>query len=712
MVHFVSYVYLMRVPLLLGGVLLLLPFAALLWMKTLLQNLFILTVQGTMWTTAIALVLTWSIMLTSRLVLLNGKDRFDLPQALTINTLKARYSVLIWLLAIPLIVAQFTQKDFNLHRPEIVSRLIAIAGGALIAYLLAFAGLVLTMWLNPPGLHPAEDTFPAPKFVRNALKKWASKHNVEAETLMPLGRFFKKWPKSLTDGYVEPPTGIPWAGHWMAFSFAFATFMLYWGLDLYRRMWPGGSSPIPALAYVLLLLLNANWFLAFFSFLLDRYRVPLLVLVCLICIAGAQPTSSDHYYFSEPTGELQKITPYDILHARQGRPLIVVATAGGGIQAGAWTVRVLTGLQKESQAWKTPDTLADSIALVSSVSGGATGSMYFLNLYDPSKRPIFDDSRMDTAQKAVMQSSLDDIAWAMVYKDLWRIFFPYLKRDAGAKILDRGYMLEDTWRNRGDIRSDLGVWRAGVKEGLRPAAIFNSTISETGEPLLLATTQIDTQKSVPRRQNFYDLYQNTDLPVVTAVRLAATFPYVTPAARSLSDELPYHMIDGGYYDNPGVSSVINWLDDGLRKMVDAKEELPSHVLIIQIRSFPESTNEPQAVGRGWFFQTYAPLDGLLNVRTTAQLLRDRDALTMLAQRWAASPTSHQGSLQDRIRFATFTFNGNDAPLSWAMNEAQKNAIHQRWDELVRANTKDLRWVHCTLDAASPACQTSEENGPY
>ena len=715
LVNAISYGYLLRVPLLVGTAVFLLPFVALRWMKTLLQNLFILNVEGTLWTTAIVLALSWSILLTLRLVLLNGKDRFDLPQALTVNTLKPRKSLLIWLVAAPLVIAQFTEKDFQLDRQGIEWRLAAVAGGALIAYLLAFFGLLLTMWLNPPGLHPAEETFPMPRFIRNYLKKWISNHCVQTAVLLPIGRRLRKLPEALTAGYLDPHTGLPWAGHWLAFTFALATGALYVGLNVYHRTWQGEVSPVPALAYALLLLLNVNWILAFFAFLLDRYRLPLLIPIALLCVLGAHAPSSDHYYSSQSAVTLERDTPYDVLHARQDKPIILVATAGGGIQAGAWTTEVLTGLEKESRAWKaqkdSSHLFSESLSLVSSVSGGAMGSMYFLNLYSPDHRATFREGDLDRVRTQVTESSLDDIAWAMVYKDFPRIFFPYFNRSEEAKLLDRGYMLEETWRNRG-IRSNLANWRAGVKEGVRPVAIFNSTVTETGEPMLLATTDFTPDSKVPRRQSFYDLYPQTDIPVVTAVRMAATFPYVTPAARKLSGQPEYHMIDGGYYDNPGVLSVVRWLDEGLQQLLKKNEALPSHVLIIQIRSFPESADDIKAVNRGWFFQAYAPIDGLLNVRTTAQLLRDREALTMLAQRWATSPTSNQGSLGDRIRFATFTFNGSGAPLSWAMNEKQKSGIRERWRELVQANGKDLRWVHCSLDSAAAACQTSEQNGPY
>ena len=55
----------------------------------------------------------------------------------------------------------------------------------------------------------------------------------------------------------------------------------------------------------------------------------------------------------------------------------MVTAAGGGIQAAAWTAQVLTGLDeiygKE---------FSDSIGVVSSVSGGSVGAMFFLDRWD------------------------------------------------------------------------------------------------------------------------------------------------------------------------------------------------------------------------------------------------------------------------------------------------------------------------------------------
>ena len=56
-----------------------------------------------------------------------------------------------------------------------------------------------------------------------------------------------------------------------------------------------------------------------------------------------------------------------------------------------------------------------------------------------------------------------------------------------------------------------------------------------------------------------------DLSLATAARLSATFPYVSSASRlprSFADNA-FHFVDGGYFDNDGTSSVIEFLRSAL-----------------------------------------------------------------------------------------------------------------------------------------------------
>jgi len=168
------------------------------------------------------------------------------------------------------------------------------------------------------------------------------------------------------------------------------------------------------------------------------------------------------------------------------------------------------------------------------------------------------------------------------------------------------------------------------------------------------------------------------------------------------------MIDGGYYDNYGVSSTIAWLEQAFTELQKQSKPLPEDVLILQIRSFPNDVlAEP--VSKGWFFQAYAPVRGLLSVRTTAQLIRDREELEMFAQRWAKSVRPGRNS--DRIHFAGFQFEGDNPPLSWSMNPHQKAAIGEQWNDRKKPDNKDMVEVRCFFQP-SDSCGKLPQKGPW
>jgi hypothetical protein len=164
-------------------------------------------------------------------------------------------------------------------------------------------------------------------------------------------------------------------------------------------------------------------------------------------------------------------------------------------------------------------------------------------------------------------------------------------------------------------------------------------------------------------------------------------------------------VDGGYYDNYGVNSLLAWLEEALVALPAGK--VPD-ILLIQIRSFPSEATGPVGKSRGWFYQTYAPASALMRVRTTAQLMRDQEAIEMFRQRWAKDGI--------HIRPATFEFPGNDAPLSWKMNAEQIQAIGNEWEKRISgANNQDWIQAECFFLPRQPDCRKAGQSlnkGPW
>lgn len=786
-----AYLYLLRVPLLVAALLFWFPIVSLFnWpieAKALFGNLFVLDVWETAHASLAAFILAFSIGLTSLVVLLNAEDRFGVrqPRFLTQDALKARsglarliYAAVVLVATAPMVLGQFLQADWPVRWLNVFG----VLGGALAAYALAYGAVLAAILILPHPIPLAPQIFPAPRFMTRLLelaeerRKGARARRTVAAVATPItyrsvessfsdrssalpgepgeacDRTWRRFrnlllslPREIRTGYVDdreqldgiqnPGYGLPWSGVCLAAAFSFVTFGVYYAIGFYRQ-WhiPANESvSFPALSFVLLLLLNANWILSCLAFFLDRYRVPLLLPWVVLAVFSAHSPSADHYYRIAPAGLASTVHASQALGAKaqQASPAIVVTTAGGGIQASMWTVRVLTGLH--SQASTSTRSFADSIALISSVSGGAAGSLFFASRYQVGAAPA--DSgfqvRPDSAEQvfrdaqAAWNDSLDDVAWALVYRDFPKLLFPYLPTRHGLLVpvhssdgvfLDRGRMLELSWQRGRPSFGKLSDWRAGVAEGWRPAVIFNATIAETGEPFLFSTTSVEpTRQSAQQpssqydRRNFSRFYPDFDIDLVTAARLASGFPYVLPAprARAVDDQGAetsrrdddesdlavnerYHLVDGGYYDNYGVTNAARWVDDALTSLRDAGRPFPPAVLILQIRSFPERPlRQPRY--RGWPFQIYSPLTAVLNVKETGQLLRNREELIWLRDKWGNGPTG-----LPLIQFATFEFPETDAPLSFRMNPAQAATIEHRWSTPTPEIKNNVRIVQCVL----------------
>jgi hypothetical protein len=683
-----SYAYLLRIPILIGVILIGLPPIAL-WgpPKSLLENMFVLTPWNIFWAMIPALMLAWSLVVVSRVVLLNGKDRFGIDQWMTQDTLRGSH--LFWgsLPALSLFACACVEKFQNESSVPWWKWLGAAFGGALIAYMAGFCGLVLSVALAPHYKNPADKRFDIPFPFSKRILRYADSFRPKRPAWLPQWDL-NSLPTDLRCGYVDNE-GHLYPGQWLVLMLLMMSIIVYNVVGLYKFTRLGEPSDVPGIAYIIVLMLVLNWGLSSMAFFLDRYRVPLVLLIALFCTLGGQSSLSDHYFALHDEKVFHAGSPSEVLAVRAPKfpqpkrsngGVVAVATAGGGIQAAAWTARVLTGLQEQCPV-TVGKSFADSIAVISAVSGGAAGTMFFVNQYGgEGSAPGFHAATATDLQHIVEQAeapALSDIAWAIVYVDPLRVFFPYLRISEEQKTLDRGFVLEQTWRNQGSISATLSEWREGVGVGSRPGIIFNSTFSETGQPFLLTTTEFDTGPKNPARQTFTGAYPKRDIPVVTAARLAASFPYVSPATRALTNKPEYHIVDGGYYDNFGVDSLTSWLDQALNGL--DKDHRPD-VLVIQIRSFPTGSI-PDSSTKGWFYQSYAPVDALLSVRTTAQLVRDRDELELLKKKWAAIDDVH-------IKFATFEFAGKEAPLSWQLTTQQRNMIELNWQHIIDQADQD------------------------
>ena len=156
---------------------------------------------------------------------------------------------------------------------------------------------------------------------------------------------------------------------------------------------------------------------------------------------------------------------------------IVVAASGGGLHASGWTTRVLGETYLRLPTPELKKRFAQRIRVISPVSGGSVGTLYFLSA---SLQQGFRDGTMERTDldrflfEPAIRSSLEEIAQALIFEDFWR---PVHK---GA-MRDRGRVAEETWESAAAIPSNkndnplakpLAWWANQAKNGIVPAGPF------------------------------------------------------------------------------------------------------------------------------------------------------------------------------------------------------------------------------------------------
>jgi len=673
--RFVPYLYFLRIPLIFAVVLVVLPWVGI-WSghapDAMLGGFFDLESSGEVFFVCLgALLYGAALSVAAALVLLYGRDRFFAAQLSDDDLAIKRVGPLsvpkiaIWFIAgfigcvLTLVVGVVEGVDPVTWRERFPWALAALFAFAVILFVVA------ALWQRTSSDRTG--------FIACRLT-WTPFGYLQRADPPPADP--KAWP------FVSPARLL--AGHGFALLMLATSLVFYLVFAFGRYFYlhaieTGGTAtlwlPLPTLGSVLVLLGTLLWILSALAFLFDRYRIPVVIPIAVILVLTAQFPESDHYFEVRNLAGVSALTPKDALRPPDGDSsdsAIVVAASGGGIQAAAWTTRVLTGLVDAGHDAGLEDRFSQSIRAISSVSGGSTGTLYFVNAYEKGK---FAGGKGNAVFKAAADSSLDDVAWGMVYPDAFRSVAPLLLSPR----IDRGWALERAWLQHLGVSFDrspsLGTWRKDARNHVRPAVIFNTTVVESGERFLFPTVDV---WSSPGRRSFHDVdgYQSLDLSAVTAARLSASFTYVTPVARAhCCPPRPhrYHFADGGYYDNYGLAS--------LSELLDQATEAPAavhQILLVQIL-LDEPESDPRSKGsRGWFFQSFAPLETLYKMRSAAQYSRDETEYALLKEALHA-----RGVQLDRVKFSyqipKIPCQRTPTPLSWHLTQGQISCVKDTWN---------------------------------
>lgn len=350
--------------------------------------------------------------------------------------------------------------------------------------------------------------------------------------------------------------------------------------------------------------------------------------------------------------------------------MVLLCVSGGGQRAALWT---LNALQKADSTLD--NQLMEKSALITGASGGMIGAAYFREIY---LRSLSSQDSTDDKQhlENIARDNLNPVIFSLLVNDAFLKFRKY-KYEGKEYSMDRGYAFEQNLNsNLGNIlNKKISDYSEDEESGKIPTMILSPTIANDGRKLYITTrpfsfmnineTARDSSKF--RGVDYLRLFKEhdpMDLNFMTALRMSASFPYITPTI-SLPSKPRIEIMDAGISDNFGVSDAVRFLYV-FRNWI---EENTSGVVLLVIRDTHPNEEiggrpTPSIVDR----VTY-PIASVYNNMGRMQD-RANDARIEQAKEWLDAP-------MDVVELIYDSNNGTDqerASLNWHLTTKEKYSI--------------------------------------
>jgi hypothetical protein len=379
--------------------------------------------------------------------------------------------------------------------------------------------------------------------------------------------------------------------------------------------------------------------------------------------------------------------------------MIFICSSGGGQRAAVWTTRTLQYVDSSCNGQ-----LMKHTSLMTGASGGLIGAAYFRELnyrklkgekVNPYHKRHFDNMAKDV---------LNPIIFSMVVND---IFFRFQKFSDGKYeyLKDRGYAFEQQVNKNTDnvMNRRVQEYLLPEKQGIIPMLIISPTIINDGRKLFISPQPIsymsmsstyDNLKTTQKIKGieFNRFFKDQDaenLHFVSALRMSATFPYITPNV-DLPSEPSMEIMDAGLSDNFGISNAVRFL----HVFQDWIHHNTSGVVFVIIRDSEKDIAVKKHSENSLFQKILTPIGSLYNNWDYFQDFNN-DNLIEFTQSWFEGQYDvvefqyiprYEYWQKNRIEYTELNnYEKNRATLSWHLTQREKESLHQT---ILEGNNKE------------------------
>jgi hypothetical protein len=364
--------------------------------------------------------------------------------------------------------------------------------------------------------------------------------------------------------------------------------------------------------------------------------------------------------------------------------MVFLCVSGGGKRAALWT---LNSLQYGDSV--THGKLMKNSILITGASGGLIGASYFreLKLREQLGEPI--DPYASIHRQKISTDNLNPLIFSLLANDLFVGFTKFQYSGINYE-RDRAYTFENQLNEITQNLMDKPIsdYNTYEKQGLIPMMILTPTVINDGRKIYIASRPVSFMNYESHNSNYEDFkvsgidFQRffheqgaPQLRFLSALRMSATFPYITPNT-TLPTNPAIQIMDAGISDNFGLS-------DAVRFLYAFKEwvaENTSGVVFVSIRDSPKLRDINPATGSTIIDDLTQPISSVYNNFENFQDISS-DLLIGEAKSWLHTPI-HRVDIQYQAeryvsilqKMDSIRQNNARASLSWRLTTREKEGV--------------------------------------
>jgi hypothetical protein len=365
--------------------------------------------------------------------------------------------------------------------------------------------------------------------------------------------------------------------------------------------------------------------------------------------------------------------------------MVFLCVSGGGKRAALWTLSALQNIDSLSSG-----KLMENTLLITGASGGLIGASYFRELILRKKLGEDKHAYSKTHLEKISTDNLNPLIFSLLANDLFVGFtkfeyagIPYEK--------DRAYTFEDQLNRITERLMDKPIIDYAPHELKAdiPLLILTPTIVNDGRKLYIASRPVSFMNDSPLKkfkyssskvsgidfQRFFEEQGSQHLRFLSALRMSATFPYITPNT-TLPTDPPIQIMDAGISDNFGLSDAVRFLYV-FREWIS---ENTSGVIFVSVRDSPKVREVSPATGSTIIDDLTQPISSVYNNFENFQDINS-DQLISQAEAWMGVPI-HRIDIQYQAenyvpilqKMDSIRQNNARASLSWRLTTREKKGI--------------------------------------